>query len=266
MPSEQLVLVQESNDVVEVTLNRPDRLNALNFDLVEQLHAALERVHALSVGAAVLTARGRSFCAGADLRDRLDSDGAQFSRRSAERTMQLQEITRLIRGASFPWIAAVQGYAMGAGVELAMSCDLIVAADDAVFAFPEVDVGLAVTGGVSQSLPLTVGPARAKALILLGTRFSGPQAHELGLVSHVEPVAEIHAAATAIAQTLAAKPRESVRLAKIALNAAPNLPFQDVLELEREHVTQLQRSPEAAGAAAAFEARRTAKAPASPAR
>lgn len=260
MPSEQLVLIEERDGIVELTLNRPDRLNALNFDLVEQLHAAVERAHGLNVGAGFLAARGRAFCAGADLRDREQSDDGNRLPRSAERTRRLQEITRLIREASFPWVAAVKGYAMGAGAELAMSCDLIVAADDAVFAFPEVEVGLAVTGGASQTLPLTVGPARAKALVLLGIRISGREAYDLGLVSQVEPAAEVHTAAETIAKTLAAKPRESVRLAKVALNAAPNLPFQDVLELEREHVVQLQGSPEAARAAAAFEARRAAKA------
>src|SRR5690349_8191312 len=150
-------------DVAVIALNRPQRLNAVNDQLVEGLLAALSEVEAGDCGAAVLTGRGRAFCAGHDLKEPR-GDAAGLPRRLEH----LQDVTRRIRGLSIPVIAAVHGHAVGAGAEFALGCDLVVAADGTRFRFPEVGLGLSVTGGVTKLLPLLVGPVKAKELVLLG--------------------------------------------------------------------------------------------------
>src|SRR5689334_18258727 len=150
-------------DVAVIALNRPQRLNAVNDQLVEGLLAALSEVEAGDCGAAVLTGRGRAFCAGHDLKEpRGDADGL------LGRLEHLQDVTRRIRGLSIPVIAAVHGHAVGAGAEFALGCDLVVAAEGTRFRFPEVGVGLSVTGGVTKLLTLLVGPLRAKEMVQIG--------------------------------------------------------------------------------------------------
>ena len=145
--------------IAVITLNRPTRLNAVVPDLVEQLCGALGQARADDVSACVLTGAGRAFCAGHDLRHVQEPISEAEDRRRLQR---VQDVTRLIRQAPFPVIAAVHGYALGAGCEFALCCDLVTASRDAVFGFPEVSVGLGVTGGISRLLPLTVGMAKAK--------------------------------------------------------------------------------------------------------
>ena len=150
--NDQLVTYEASDGIAVVTLNRPRRLNAVVPDLVEQLCAALGRARHDDVGACVLTGAGSSFCAGHDLRHEHEPISEAEDRRRLHR---IQDVTRLIRQAPFPVIASVHGYALGAGCEFALCCDLVAASTDTVFGFPEVSVGLGVTGGISRLLPLT---------------------------------------------------------------------------------------------------------------
>src|SRR3954468_4205595 len=172
------VVLTVDADVAVISLNRPDRLNAVNDQLVEGLLDALSVVEAGECGAAMLTGRGRAFCAGHDLKEpRGDDDGL------LRRLERLQEVTRRIRGLSIPVIAAVHGHAVGAGAEFALGCDLVVAAEGTRFRFPEVGLGLSVTGGVTKLLPLFVGPVKAKELLLLGDAIDADEAMRLGLVN-----------------------------------------------------------------------------------
>lgn len=224
------VVLTTDAEVAIIDLNRPDRLNAVNHDLVDGLLAALAEVEAGDFGAAIVAGRGRAFCAGHDLKEPPGDDGTLL-----RRLERLQEVTRRIRGLPIPVIAAVHEHAVGAGAELAFGCDLIFAAEGTRFRFPEAGLGLSVTGGLTKLLPLYVGPARAKELILLGEPIDARDAWRLGLVNQVVPAAELRAAALACARRLAAQPRLSTALAKAALDSGVDSALESVLEMEVAH-------------------------------
>ncbi|NIH87009.1 enoyl-CoA hydratase/isomerase family protein [Amycolatopsis granulosa] len=217
-------------DVAHIWLNRPERLNAVAPRLVDDLLAALGDVG--DTKAVVLGGRGRAFCAGHDLKENPQGD-------SRARIERLQDVTRRLRALPQPVIAAVHGYAIGAGAEFALGCDLVLAAEDAVFAFPEASLGLSVTGAASRLLPLLVGPLKAKELLLLGDRIDARTAHELGLVNAVVP--DVHATALDWARRIPAHP--ATTLAKRALDAGIDSALDQALELEVSHALITEHLP-----------------------
>ena len=219
------------DEVARIHLNRPERLNAVTAALVEDLAEALERAHG-EARVIVLAGRGRSFCAGHDLKEPVP---AEIPLQTAARLERLQDLTRLIRAFPGPVVAAVHGYALGAGCELALGCDLVVADETARFGFPEVGVGLSVTGGISSILPKTVGPAIAKELLLLGEHLSAQRALALGLVNRVAPVGSHEEVADALAVRLVAQPALSTALAKRVLDLGLDATMEQALTTEREH-------------------------------
>ncbi|HTX62889.1 MAG TPA: enoyl-CoA hydratase/isomerase family protein [Acidimicrobiales bacterium] len=245
------VRYEHVGDVAVVTLNRPDRLNAVNDVLVDELCGALRRAREELPGAVVLTGEGRAFCAGHDLKQtpREDADAALVVRLE-----RLADVTRGIRQLPMAVIAAVRGYALGAGCEFAICCDLVVAEPGAVFGFPEVEVGLAVTGGVTHLLPVLVGPAKAHELVLLGTRITAQEAATLGLVNALadDPLAR----AMEWARALAAKPRLALAMAKSCLGAGFAGSLEEAFSRETAVSIALLHTPEALAAAEAFRARR----------
>lgn len=233
--------------VATVWLNRPHRLNAVTPELVDDLLDALGRVAGdRAVGAVVLAGRGRAFCSGHDLKQ---PPPEQESRTRLER---LQEVTRALRDLQQPVVGAVHGYAIGAGAEFALGCDLVVAADDAVFAFPEVGLGLSVTGAASRLLPLLVGPMRAKELIMLGERIDAATAHSMGLVNTVVPAAELVEHAQGVARSLAGKPASALALAKRAIDRGLDSTVEAALELEVSHALITEHTPEVAASKEEF--------------
>lgn len=224
------VVLTVDADVAVIALNRPHRLNAVNDQLVDGLLDALAAVESSGCGAALLTGRGRAFCAGHDLKEpRGDDDGLR------DRLEHLQDITRRIRALPIPVIAAVHGHAVGAGAEFALGCDLVVAAEGSRFRFPEVGLGLSVTNGLTKLLPLFVGPVKAKELLLLGEAIDAQEALRLGLVNRVVPPDDLMDAAMEWARRLAAQPRVSTALAKAALDTGIDAMFEATLGLEVEH-------------------------------
>ncbi|MGH3467967.1 MAG: enoyl-CoA hydratase/isomerase family protein [Thermocrispum sp.] len=251
VPGTRTVDVAVDGGVAVVTLNRPERLNAVAPVLVDDLLAALDRVHRNDAArAVVLTGAGRAFCAGHDLKE---PPATGDSRRRLER---IQQVTRRIRALPQPVIAAVHGYAIGAGAEFALGCDLVLAARDAVFAFPEAGLGLSVTGGVSRLLPLLVGPLKAKELLLLGERIDAAEAARIGLVNAVVP--DARAAAVERACAIADKPPYAVALAKRVLDAGIDSALEPALELEVAHALVTDNAAEVASSAARFQARGSA--------
>ncbi|MGW3242744.1 enoyl-CoA hydratase/isomerase family protein [Streptomyces sp. NPDC001070] len=210
------VSYDRAGEIAVIRLDRSHRLNAVVPELVDALVEALLRARREEVRAAVLAGRGRAFCSGHDLREEPHSDGIEAARARIDR---IQEITRQIRRSPFPVIAAVHGYALGAGCEFALGCDLVVAGEDAWFGFPETSVGLSVTGGISRLLTATVGPLKAKELVLLGERFDAAEAARLGLVTRLVKAGTHEEEALELARTLAAKPPFALALAKRALDA-----------------------------------------------
>lgn len=238
------VEVHWHDDVAQIWLNRPERLNAVAPVLVDDLLAALDQVAASAARAVVLAGRGRAFCAGHDLKEPTAPGDART------RLERLQDVTRRLRALPQPVIAAVHGYAIGAGAEFALGCDLVLAAEDAVFAFPEAGLGLSITGAASRLLPLLVGPAKAKELVLLGARIDARTAERIGLVNAV--VADVAETAMTWARKIAQQP--TATLAKRALDAW--IDIEPALELEVSHALITDQSPAAKRAAAAFRDRR----------
>jgi len=250
--TDQVVGYQVVDGIAVVTLNRPHRLNAVVPELVEALCVALNRAREDQVAACVLTGAGRAFCSGHDLKQPPETISEHEDRRRLQR---MQDVTRLIRQAPFPVIAAVHGYALGAGCEFALCCDLVVAAADAMFGFPEVGVGLGVTGGISHLLPLMVGPARAKEFVLLGERFGAHEAQRLGLVNRLtEPGEHLHCAME-LAGQLRERPRGALARAKLALDLGPELGIEAAYEIEIANALALHNSSDATAAASAFQNR-----------
>lgn len=220
-----------ADSVARIYLNRPHRLNAVVPELTEELVAALDRAGQEGARVIVLAGRGRAFCSGHDLKEELPPETVLATRNRVE---QIQEVTRAIRRFTGPVVAAVHGYALGAGAEFALGCDLVVAAEDAQFGFPEVSVGLSVTGGISRLLPLLVGPVRAKELLLLGERFGAARALELGLVNRVVPAGQHEQAAGEIAVRLRDQPALSLALAKQALDRGADSALEEAMATETD--------------------------------
>jgi 2-(1,2-epoxy-1,2-dihydrophenyl)acetyl-CoA isomerase len=243
-------------DVAFVTLNRPRQLNAVNTHLVEALCQGLDRAAEDDAAAVVLSGTGRAFCAGHDFKEDLGEESDEVARRRLER---MQDVTRKVQQSPAPVIAAVHGFALGAGCEFALCCDLVAAHTSAVFGFPEVEVGLSVTGGISHLLPLAVGAAKAKELVLLGGRIDAQEALRLGLVNAVSD--DALARAGEWAAELERRPRLAVSLAKASLDRGPHGGIDAAYELEIVNSLALRETPEATAAADAFRQRGAGREP-----
>ena len=225
-----LVRVEVAGRVATVTLDRPEALNAISTELALDLAAALEPLGVdPGVGAVVLTGAGdRAFCVGADLKQRASfDDQGWFVQREAFRRG-----FAAVRRCPLPTVAAVSGFALGGGTELAISCDLVVAATDATFGLPEVRLGLVPAGGGTQLLARRVGRSAARDLVLTGRRVGAAEALALGLVDRVVPPGAVLSAAAALAAEIAANAPTAVRMAKWALEVGADLPLEAAMEVE----------------------------------
>jgi enoyl-CoA hydratase/carnithine racemase len=222
--------VEVADRVATATLDRPEALNAISTELALDLAAAMEPLATdLEVRAVVLTGAGeRAFCVGADLKQRAGfDDHGWFVQREAFRRG-----FAAVRRCPLPTVAAVAGFALGGGTELALACDLVVAADDATFGLPEVRLGLVPAGGGTQLLVRRVGRSVARDLVLTGRRVPGGEAHRLGLADRLVPRGQALAAATALAAEIAANAPTAVRMAKWALDVGADLSLEAAMEVE----------------------------------
>jgi 2-(1,2-epoxy-1,2-dihydrophenyl)acetyl-CoA isomerase len=229
--------------IARIYLNRPYRLNAVVPQLTAALTAALDRAGDDGARVVVLAGRGRAFCSGHDLKEPIETESVLMTRRRVDR---IQDVTRAIRRFPGPVIAAVHGYALGAGCEFALGCDLVVASEEAQFGFPEVSVGLSVTGGISRLLPLLVGPLRAKELLLLGERFSAADALSMGLANRVTAAGEHESTASELAARLRDQPALALALAKQALDRGADIALEEAMAAEVDFAA-LTVAPGAAG-------------------
>jgi enoyl-CoA hydratase/carnithine racemase len=240
--------------VTVLSLNRPDRLNAVSEKLYHTLYTALTELDDdPDVRAVVLTGSGRAFCVGADLK--AHKEGTRTSLDRAEYVRLAQQVCRQIQTMSTPVVAAVNGYALGAGAEMAASADFLVAAEDAILGFPEVNVGSFVGGGITQRLPQLIGLRKATELVLLGERFSGKQALEWGLAYAAVPANQLLETSLSLAQTLAAKAPLSLAQLKTALRQSLNL--DETLEMEADVLLTIMNSQDWSEGVAAFAQRRS---------
>ena len=230
-----LVRVERRGHVAIVTVDRPDALNALNGSVLGDLDAAFAKLAGdRSVRAVVLTGEGqKAFVAGADIR----AMAAKTPLEAKEFTALGQSVFRRVERFPTPVIAAVNGFALGGGLELAMSCDLILAGDKATFGFPEVSLGIHPGFGGTQRLPRLVGTMRAKELVFTGRRFGATEAKAMGLVLDVVPAGELLGRATELAETIAKQAPVAVALAKDVMNRASDVDLDTGLAHELAAVT-----------------------------
>ena len=239
--------------VALVTLDQPEALNALSFPLLAQLDdvlAVLDDDHACR--AIVITGAGdRAFAAGADIRELAAESPASI--REGDRLAAIDRVGRL----RTPVIAAVRGFCLGGGAELAMACDMLVAGDNAQFGQPEIRIGIIPGAGGTQRLARAIGRARAMELILTGRRISAAEADRLGLVTTVVPAAETVTRALELAGKVASMPRLAVQAAKAAINAAQSLPLDEGLRYERDRFAALFATEDQREGMVAFLEKRT---------
>jgi len=238
--------------VALLTLDRPEVLNALDYRTLQELVEALERLDADdSVRCVVITGAGeRAFAAGADINEMAEATPVNLG---VANSFARWERIRRVR---LPLIAAVRGYALGGGCELAMACDMVVAADDAVFGQPEIKIGIMPGAGGTQRLTRALGKARAMELILTGANLSAREAYERGLVNRLTAREETLGAALDLARDVAAMPPLAVRAAKEAVNRAFELSLEAGLEFERRNFFLLFASEDQKEGMAAFLAKR----------
>jgi enoyl-CoA hydratase/carnithine racemase len=251
---ETIRVSRHSGGVAEIMLNRPEAMNSISTVMAREFALVCGEVAAApEVRAVVLTAAaGRAFCAGADLKER--------SRMTDEQIAAQRPAVRAAYGALLavpqPAIAAVHGFALGGGCELAMSCDLVVADETAVFGLPEVTVGLVPGGGGTQLALRRLGVGRAADLILTGRRVPVEEAERLGLVDRRVPAGQADAAALELAAQIVANSPVAVRAAKRALRHGWGVPLATGLEIEDAAWRTAALSPDRREGIAAFAEKR----------
>ena len=243
-----------ADGIARITIDRAERRNALSGAIVRELRAAVARAKADdAVRVVVLTGAGdKAFCAGADLSGM--ADGAGFVELHDGRG-ELAELFRDLYGLGKPTVARVRGYALAGGFGLALACDLVVAADDAVFGTPEVDIGLW-PHMITVPLIRAMAPKRALELMLTGRRVDAAEAERLGFVTRVVPVAELDGAVDDLAGALAARSPVAVRLGRDAFYAVWDQTVDVSLRLLHPMLTVTASTDDAAEGIAAFAERR----------
>jgi enoyl-CoA hydratase/carnithine racemase len=239
------VLTEDRGPVRIITLNRPERLNAITEQLISDLNAAFAAAHAdPGVRAIVLTGAGRAFCAGDDLHEYAD----QASTREGTQAYveQLQQVTRHIIGGRVPVVAAVRGWAVGGGLEWVIDCDLVVVGESARGFFPEMSLGLFVTGGVTAILPRIVGLSRARQLLLLGEHIDSVQLLDWGIAHERVADDAVLDEAIALAERLARLSARAVADLRRVMSAVSVAELDMALSLETEVTVAAFGDPDAA--------------------
>jgi enoyl-CoA hydratase len=227
----ETILMEREGRVAILTVNRPDKLNALNDQVREDMLAALAQIESDdSVGVVVITGAGeKSFIAGADISE--FAGRSPFDQRHAMRSPRIFDIM-----SSFPKpvIAMINGFCLGGGCELALSCDLRIASEKARFGQPEIKLGLIPGGGGTQRLPRLVGTGHALRLILTGDMIGAAEAQSIGLVEMVVPHEELRAKTLELAQKMAAMSPLTVKVAKEAVRASERMSLEEGIVYERD--------------------------------
>ena len=228
----QTLQVERRNRIAYVTVNRPDKLNALNAQAKAELKESFESIQAdPEVDVVILTGSGeKAFVAGTDIKELTELDerkGMAFSEGG-------QAVLNLIESLGKPVIAAVNGYALGGGAELALACHIRIASENAKFGQPEVNLGIIPGYGGTQRLTRLVGKGRATEMILGGDQIDAQEALRIGLVNKVVPLADLIKTAEALAQKIISRGQVAVKLALEAVNATQKLPLNQGQSLEAE--------------------------------
>ncbi len=224
-------LENKGDGVFLLTINRPDALNAMNATMLSEMAEAIARVEGdCEASVLVITGTGRAFIAGADI-----AHMKSLTPGEATAWSELgQKTVGMLAGMKKPVIAAINGYALGGGTELALACDIRVASEKAVFGQPEVKLGMIAGFGGTQRLPRLVGPGMAKEMLLTGDHYDATAALRMGLVNHVVPDHELLTYCLDMAKRIAARGPKAVQLSKEAVDRGLDLSLSRALELESE--------------------------------
>ncbi|HIU25021.1 MAG TPA: enoyl-CoA hydratase/isomerase family protein [Candidatus Copromorpha excrementigallinarum] len=228
------ILFEVKEGIGYVTVNRPKALNALNTEVLTELDDVFRRIDDDDrVKAVIVTGSGRAFVAGADIAQMSELNGIE----GRDMTIQGQKVMELIEAVNKPVIAAVNGFALGGGCELAMACDIRMASDKAKFGQPEVNLGIIPGYGGTQRLPRLVGKGMAKKLIYSAEMIDAQEAYRIGLVEYVIPADELMAEAEKLAKTIMSKAPIAIKMAKVAVNNGLNTDLKTGVQFEAEAYT-----------------------------
>ncbi len=223
------IIVEKDGVIAVITLNRPQQLNALSYALFKDLSLAMQELDRDDqIRVIIVTGGQKVFAAGADIKEM--AERGPFDELLRERLAYRDRINKI----SKPLLAAVSGFALGGGCELAMSCDIIIAAENARFGQPEINIGIIPGSGATQRLTHLVGKHRAMEMMLTGEYMGAADAERFGLVNRVVPLELLMDEAKALAKKIAAKPPLAVKAAKESILKAANLALDEGLEFERK--------------------------------
>jgi enoyl-CoA hydratase/carnithine racemase len=236
------IQVSKDGNVAWIINNRPEALNAMRVEVWQELNAAIDELSVdPDVRVAIIAGEGRAFCAGADVKE-MTEHVEEFGQKSVPLTLLrqwqnwLQDSTRKIRSAQFPVIAAVHGYAVGAGCELCMACDLIVAEAGAKLGFPEATVGVTITNGGTFYTPRLLGLAKAREMAYTGEFIDAEEAYRLGAVCRIAPEGKVREEAEALAKRIASRAPIAVTLHKLMIDRALDGTLEAALNYETEGI------------------------------
>lgn len=243
------VLYEEKGAVALVTFDRAEKLNAMNTPIVRRLTEIFEHIDRSGhIRAAVLVGKGRAFVAGADIEEYSGQSPAEFSAYQA-RGRRMYEA---IESNSKPFIAAVNGFALGGGFEMVLACDLVVASSEAEMGLPEIHLGLLPGGGGTQKLTRLIGRNRAKEFLMMGRRMNAEEGLRLGVVNKVTDPGEVLEEALSLAERLARRAPYAVREAKRLVNQGAESHIEAALSLEQATLSNLYQTEDAREGIGAF--------------
>jgi len=223
----QNIILEKEENIATITFNRPDAMNALNNQTRAEFASAIAEVAADdNIKVLILTGSGKAFVAGSDIKE--------FSRTTPYIAHNIERLGEMVEKLGKPVIAAVNGFCLGGGNEIAMACDIIIASEKAKFGQPEINIGIIPGGGATQRLPRLIGVCKAKELIYTGDIIDAEQADRLGLVNRVVPVDELMPVAKELARKIATKSVAALKLAKTAINRGMQTNLESGLKYEYE--------------------------------
>jgi enoyl-CoA hydratase/carnithine racemase len=253
LPTYETLLVEQRQQITYATLNRPTALNALSFDLRRDLKQFFTDIQAArDIRLVILTGAGRAFCAGADIKEWHEPSSVTDDR-EARRQLSFWEA---MHRCEQPIIAAINGYALGGGCELAMCCDIRIASEQAQLGLTEVTLGIIPGGGGTQRLPRLIGRGKALELILTGKRIDAYEALRLGLVEEVVAHDHLMSTVETLGQTIISRAPLAVKYAKEAISRGLELPLEAGLKVESELYTLLRSTEDRMEGARAFKEKR----------
>jgi 2-(1,2-epoxy-1,2-dihydrophenyl)acetyl-CoA isomerase len=257
MPYETILFAIEGG-IARLTFNRPEKLNSFNVRMHEEVRDALESLGRTNPRVLVVSGAGRGFCAGQDLADRAVAPGAQGVDLGDSIERYYKPLILALQGLPLPVIAAVNGVAAGAGANIALACDIVIAARSASFVQAFSKIGLIPDSGGTWTLPRLVGNARALGLTLLGEKLPAEQAAAWGMIWKCVDDAEFQGAVDALARQLAVAPTRGLAATKAAIRGAWQRSLAEQLDIERDAQRALGRSADYAEGVAAFTEKRAA--------